>query len=114
MPERTWTATSPLTRLENLEAEIERLQTENAELRCRLGVNSNNSYKPPSSDGYRKNRARSALPKEKRSFGGQKGHNGKTPYAVEKLDQVVVHPPKVCKRCGRSFEGERAQRVVPC
>ena len=113
MPERTWTATSPLRRLENLEAEIERLQTENAELRSRLGVNSNNSQKPPSSDGYCKKRARSALPKEKRNLGGQKGHNGKTPYAVQELDRVVVHPPKVCKRCGRSFEGERGQRVVP-
>jgi hypothetical protein len=133
-------ATSLLGRLENLEAEIERLQTENArlqaenvrlqaenvrlqtelaclqaenaELRRRLGMNSSNSHKPPSSDGYRKKRAGSALPKEKRNFGGQKGHQGKTLCAVEKPDRVVVHLPKACKRCGRSFEGERAQRVV--
>ena len=82
--------TSLLGRLENLEAEIERLQAENAELRRRLGMNSSNSHKPPSSDGYRKKRASSALPKEKRNFGGQKGHQGKTLCAVEKPDRVVV------------------------
>jgi regulator of replication initiation timing/transposase len=133
MPEQALTATSLLGRLENLEAEIERLQAENArlqtelaclqaenarlqaenaELRRRLGMNSSNSHKPPSSDGYRKKRASSALPKEKRNFGGQKGHKGKTLYAVEKPDRVVVYLPKACKHCGRSFEGERAQRVV--
>ncbi len=140
MPEQALTTTSLLRRLENLEietghlhAEIERLQTENArlqaelaclqaenarlqaenaELRRRLGMNSSNSHKPPSSDGYRKKRASSALPKEKRNFGGQKGHKGKTLCAVEKPDRVVVHLPKECKRCGRSFEGERAERVV--
>jgi hypothetical protein len=31
---------------------------------------------------------------------------------VEKPDRVVVYLPKACKPCGRSLEGERAQRVV--
>jgi transposase len=31
---------------------------------------------------------------------------------VEKPDRVVGYLPKACKPCGRSFEGERAQRVV--
>ncbi len=34
-----------------LRAENIRLQAENAELRRRLGLNSQNSHKPPSSDG---------------------------------------------------------------
>jgi len=85
MPEQAST-TSLLIRLENLEietgrlrAEVERLQAENArlqaenaELRRRLGMNSSNSHKPPSSDGYRKKAMTSALPKEKRNFGGGK------------------------------------------
>jgi uncharacterized small protein (DUF1192 family) len=37
-----------------LEEENARLAAENAELRRRLGLNSQNSHKPPSSDGYRK------------------------------------------------------------
>jgi transposase len=31
---------------------------------------------------------------------------------VAKPDRVVVYLPKACKPCGRSFEGERAHRVV--
>jgi len=119
MLQQALTTTSLLRRLENLEAAIERLQAENArlqaenaELRRRLGMNSSNSQKPPSSDGYRKQRASSAVPKAKRNFGGQKGHTGKTRCAVEKPDRVVGYLPKACKPCGRSFEGERAQRVV--
>jgi transposase len=53
-----------------LEEENARLTAENAELRLRLGLNSQNSHKPLSSDGYRKKPARRpTLPKEKRPFG---------------------------------------------
>ena len=56
-----------------LQAEVARLQAENAELQRRLGINSENSHKPPSSDGYRKKRIQPALPKgEKCVLGGQK------------------------------------------
>jgi len=127
MPEPTaLTTTALLLRLENMEKEIRhlraeierlqaenaRLQAENAELRRKLGTNSSNSHKPPSSVGYRKKKVTSALPKEKRNFGGQRGHTGRTLRAVEKADKVVVHLPKQCSRCGRSFEGETARRVV--
>ena len=43
-----------------LKAENRALRTENAALRCRLGLNSQNSSKPPSSDGLTK---KPALPK---------------------------------------------------
>ena len=33
---------------------ITQLETENAELRRRLGMDNSNSHKPPSSDGYKK------------------------------------------------------------
>ena len=46
----------------HLQAENTRLKAENAELRRRLGLNSSNSHKPPSSDGYRKKRVKPALP----------------------------------------------------
>jgi regulator of replication initiation timing len=57
----------------DLRAENARLQAENIELRRRLGLNSQNSHKPPSSDGYRKKRI---LPKDKKPRGGQPGHTG--------------------------------------
>ena len=57
----------------HLQAEVASLQAENAELRRRLGLNSSNSHKPPSSNGYGKKRVQPALPKEKRASGGQGG-----------------------------------------
>jgi transposase len=63
----------------HLQGENARLQAENAELRRRLAMNSQNSHKPPSSDGYRKKRGQPALPKgAKRARGGQAGHQGKS------------------------------------
>jgi regulator of replication initiation timing len=55
-----------------LQAENARLQSKNAELRHRLAINSQNSHKPPRSDGHRKKRVQPALPKgAKRAPGGQ-------------------------------------------
>ena len=41
-----------LARIEALESEVSALRAENAELRSRLNLNSKNSHKPPSSDGF--------------------------------------------------------------
>ena len=75
-----------------LQAESARLQAENAELRRRLGLNSQKSDKPPSSDGYRRKRIQPALPKGKKPLGGQPGHKGKTLRAVlmEHEDAVLA------------------------
>jgi transposase len=96
----------------HLRAENARLQAENAELRRRLGMNSTNSHKPPSSDGYGKKRVCSALPKEKKDFGGQVGHQGKTLCQVDQPDKVVVHLPRQCGVCGRLFGGQEPYVVV--
>lgn len=95
-----------------LQAENTRLQAENAELRRRLGLNSQNSHKPPSSDGYRKKRIQPALPKGKKPFGGQPGHTGQTLQAVEKPNQVRVHLPERCVVCGRAISADEPHAVV--
>jgi transposase len=96
-----------------LQAENARLQTETAELRRRLEQNSQNSHKPPSSDGYRKKRVQSALPKgEKRAPGGQVGHKGKTLRQREKPDTVKVHLPWHCAVCRRVISVDEAYEVV--
>lgn len=107
-------------RLADLEAEVSRLQAEvallqaeNAELRRRLEMNSQNSHKPPSSDGYRKKRIQPAMPKgEKRAPGGQGGHKGKTLRQVEKPDKVKVHLPEHCGICGRGISADEAHEIV--
>ena len=75
-----------------------------AELERRLGLNSGNSGKPPSSDGLKKP-AREARTKSLRErsgcpSGGQKGHKGETLRQVADPDATIDHFPKVCATCG--------------
>lgn len=102
-----------LKRLAALEAENQRLKAENAELRRRLEQNSQNSHKPPSSDGYRKKSVQPGLPKrEKQAPGGKPGHKGKTLRQVERPDKVQVHLPGCCSGCGRTVSAEEKHIVV--
>jgi len=95
-----------------LQAENAHLQAENAELRRRLGLNSQNSHRPPSSDGYRKKPVQPALPKGKKRLGGQPGHKGKTLRPVEKPDRVRLHLPERCAVCGRAISADEPHEVV--
>jgi transposase len=76
------------------------------ELERRLGLNSENSSKPPSSDGLKKKqqRTQSLRNQSKKSSGGQKGHQGKTLKQVLEPDRVINHsaPPSCCQ-CGCSL-----------
>lgn len=92
---------------------IEQLEAENAELRRRLGLDSTNSHKPPSSDGYHKKTVRPGLPKEKgRRNGGQEGHSGRTLLPVASPDRIEVHRPGQCQCCGRRFTADDPCEVV--
>jgi transposase len=73
-----------------------------AELERRLGLNSSNSGKPPSSDGLNKPPRVSSLrePSGKRT-GGQKGHPGKTLRRTETPDVTIDHYPELCAGCGQ-------------
>ncbi len=96
--------------LKELEVEIAVLRNENsalrnevAELKARLSTNSNNSHKPPSSDGYTK---KPAFPRTKGGKrGGQTGHKGRTLQQMKNPDEVVVCAPQSCT-CGRDFTPE--------
>jgi transposase len=74
------------------------------ELERRLGLNSTNSGKPPSSDGLKKPPRVSSLrePSGKKT-GGQKGHPGETLCQVEKPDSTIDHYPQTCAGCGKSL-----------
>jgi transposase len=87
------------------------LQTQVAALERRLGLDSSNSGKPPSSDGLKKPARVSSLrePSGKTS-GGQKGHPGETLCQVEAPDAVVDHYPEACARCGAVLMAAMATR----
>ena len=99
-----------------LRAENALLRAENAvltgrlaELERRLGLNSSNSGKPPSSDGQNKPPRVSSLrePSGKRT-GGQKGHPGKTLRRTDTPDVTIDHYPELCAGCGEPLTAAMA------
>lgn len=80
-------------------AKVAQLTARVAELEARLGMNSANSSKPPSSDGYFKPNPKSLREKSGRKPGGQKGHVGTNLRQVSEPDAVEVHSPACCV-CG--------------
>ncbi len=87
--------------IDSLRREIEALRAENAELRRRLGLDSSNSSKPPSSDGLKKKPRvlKSLRTRTGKPSGGQKGHDGDTLRQVAEPDAVVEHAAEVCEHC---------------
>jgi transposase len=82
-------------------AELAAMQARVAELERRLGLNSSNSGKPPSSDGLRKPPRVSSLRQPSgRKSGGQKGHPGETLCRTETPDMITDHYPLACAGCG--------------
>jgi len=73
------------------------LQQEVRALRDQLAKNSQNSGKPPSSDGLRK--PRSLREKGRRRSGGQVGHEGHTLKMVEQPDHVEPYAVSACPHC---------------
>src|SRR5271165_6509730 len=105
------------------EAAIAALQAENASLRSenaalmarladlerRLGLNSSNSGKPPSSDGLKKPPRVSSLRESSgKKTGGQKGHPGETLRRTETPDITIDHYPPACTACGAALTAAMA------
>jgi transposase len=93
--------------------EIATLKARIAELERRLGLDSSNSSKAPSSDGLKKPpRVKSLREPTGRPSGGQKGHPGETLRQVEVPDAVVDHYPAVCSGCGAALTATMATSHV--
>src|SRR5260370_26751549 len=88
-------------------AEIAALRARIAELERRLGLNSSNSGKPPSSDGLKKPprpaRTKSLRGPSNKPSGGQKGHKGETLEQVAAPDHVIDDLPPSCAACGSAM-----------
>jgi transposase len=76
-----------------------------AELERRLGLNSSNSSKPPSSDGFQKSHSRVQNLREQsgKKVGGQPGHKGFTLNQVENPDIIKQHRVTYCPCCKRDL-----------
>src|SRR3954468_2154119 len=92
-----------------LQETIAVLLTRVAELERRLGLNSSNSGRPPSSDGLhkpkREPRTRSLRERSGKRPGGQKGHKGETLRQVGAPDHPVEHSPEAGQACGSALSG---------
>jgi transposase len=84
-----------------LQEQIKVLQQDIAELRHRLGLDSSNSGKPPSSDGLgKKPRIMGSLRgKSGKKSGGQEGHKGGTLRQSATPDIIKKHAAKKCEHC---------------
>jgi transposase len=88
------------------EQRIAKLEADVRELTARLNQNSQNSSKPPSSDGPHVKR-KPPKPSSGRSPGGQPGH---TPHRRalrprDQVDTVIACKPEQCRRCGKPLTG---------
>lgn len=101
------------TRNAELEARNAELTRQNAQLSRRLGQNSQNSSKPPSSDGpEHKPPPRSLRTKTGRRPGKQPGAPGTTLRLVDDPDRIVDHVPESCSGCGNALTDVASVAVV--
>jgi transposase len=82
---------------------IDALTVEVAELRRRLGLDSTNSSKPPSSDGLKKPPPRSLRKASGRKPGKQRGAVGKTLRQVANPSEEFEYRPPACEACHASL-----------
>lgn len=75
---------------------VQRIQA----LEARLALDSHNSSKPPSTDGFTRSPKNRSLRKTTgKKPGGQTGHEGKVLAQVETPDLVSIHAPGACLKC---------------
>ncbi len=91
----------------NLQSEVAALRQQVADLTARLSQNSQNSSRPPSSDGPAVKRRPPREPSGRRR-GAQPGHE----YHCRPLlppDEEIPRKPTACRRCGQSLAGSDPQ-----
>ena len=88
------------------------LEAKVASLEARLNRTSQNSDKPPSSDGLKKPPRQQS--KSKRKPGGQQGHGGTTLKFSEQPDQIIPYEPICCQACGAKLEQVEGAVVSRC
>jgi transposase len=90
-----------------LREQLAGLQSQVADLAARVRANSQNSSKPPSSDGLAKPAPKSLRRKSGRKPGRPKGQPGATMELTDHPDHVLRHEPSACRTCGTGLTGAR-------
>jgi uncharacterized coiled-coil protein SlyX len=83
----------------SLTKQVDSLTVEVKDLKGKLAKDSNNSSKPPSSDGYSKPAPKSLRKKTGKPSGGQPGHKGQTLRMVDTPDIVEQYKITSCMHC---------------
>ena len=96
------------------EETIRDLQETIKELQRQLNQNSQNSSKPPSSDGFHKPKPQSLRQKSGKKQGGQTGHPGTHMAIPHEPDEYRKHLPKRCLSCLHLNECVADGQVFSC
>ena len=81
--------------IDQLSKENEALNERVKSLESQVNKNSNNSSKPPSSDGFKK-KTKSLRTKSGKTPGGQKDHEGKTLELSDNQDEIIIYKVNKC------------------
>jgi len=85
--------------INGLNQTISELNEKIKELTVKLGMNSRNSGKPPSSDGLNKPSPKSLRKPSGKKKGGQFGHPGVHLNTIAEPDEIILHMPAACRGC---------------
>jgi transposase len=101
LEEQSKTITELQQTIDSLNKTINGLNQTIKELSEKLGKNSRNSSKPPSSDGLIKPSPKSLRKRSGKKAGGQVGHPGTNLVTIKEPDEIVPHTPSACCNCYR-------------
>ena len=85
--------------IKGLKDTIDALNQTIKELTEKLGMNSKNSSKPPSTDGFNRPSPKSLRTPSGKKPGGQSGHSGSHFDVTREPDEIILHAPTACKGC---------------
>jgi hypothetical protein len=90
--------------IESLLLKVNTLEEENKNLKAQLALNSSNSSKPPSTDGFKKKPKNNSLrEKSSKNSGGQPSHKGHTLNKVDSPDFTIDITSDTCPHCSTNL-----------